>query len=134
MRHASQVPDAEEFPAPPEFENAARREHLSEANALKAHRQEVIDEEEVRDPVVLGGKTCLSHSKVGYASEQSGSCTPRTQLACGSPRFHSEGRAGFGRQLMAQSGAREVGSNLSCHASLIRHRRRVNDESGTTAS
>jgi hypothetical protein len=48
MRHATQVPDAEEFPAPPEFENAARREHLSEANALKAHRQEVIDEEEVR--------------------------------------------------------------------------------------
>ena len=43
-----QVPDAEELPAPPEFGTAARQEHLSEASALKAHRREVIEEEEVR--------------------------------------------------------------------------------------
>ena len=48
------MPDAEEFPAPPEFENAARREHLSEANALKAHRQEIIEEEEVRPSDAYG--------------------------------------------------------------------------------
>jgi len=41
------VPDAEELPAPPQFENAAKQEHLSEASALKAHRREVIEEEEV---------------------------------------------------------------------------------------
>lgn len=36
--------EGEGLPPPPEFENAAKREHLSEAVALKQLRHDVVDE------------------------------------------------------------------------------------------
>ena len=75
--HGTQVPDAEEFPAPPEFESAARREHLSEASALKAHRQEVIEEEEARmksSQNIHTSKHC-SHQGTTTFLQQADQCT-----------------------------------------------------------